>query len=1101
MKHHRGMRSGGPASLFMLLACLALPCAGQTTFGSITGTVTDPSGALVPAAAVSVTNEGTGGVRKVTASSGGVFNVPNLDLGTYRIVITAEGFARYERGGLTLSTNQVLNVDARLEMGTTATVTEVQAAAVNINTETSYLSDVKTNQHLEQLPLEMTRHLADKGFYTYAFLNTGTSSVTTSSLPIINGVRSQAGTLPTMDGIAVTAYSGGASPVQPSFEGVQEVNIVTANPPAEFAVAANYTVVTKSGTNEYHGTAFYNYNGNKLNARDFFAASAPFRVYNNFGGSFGGPIRKNKAFFFGDYEGSREATRRVMINDEPLPQWRQGNFSGLSFPIMDPSTGKPFPGNVIPASRISDVSNKVQESVFPLPNFGPPGLESGNFQQQFTGTSGFTRFDMFDVRLDYNLSQRDVVFGRVSWRRMPLDGTWLSPGIGHVPQRRYGHSGTLSWTHTFSPALLNEFRTGITYHRNSYFLDVIGSDLIKQYGIKGVNTTGIHNAPIFRIDPVTYIDWDADDDSYYNNPSATFVWIDNLSYTRGGHFLKFGVDVIRDRLNQTTITSLIYGGYNFTGVYTGFGYADFLLGIPQTTQLAVPTPPRYLRATTIGVYAQDQFKVNRKLTLNYGVRWEYMGPFSHKLGAIYSFDPKTGALVIPDKGVSQRNPYFPSNIPVETASQANYPADSLLTGRMGYFQPRFGFAYKPFDSGSTVIRGGYGIYGNLVYRPMGGDMGGGPFAGSATFINSIVNGVPLFSFPEPFLPSAIGAVGTQNVQGKNPDMRVPYTQQWNLTVERQVGAVGLRVSYVGTRTVNLIYRRNLNLLAPGTTPFSAARRPYPKYNQIIWSDNGGNEFYNGLEVAATKKHGKNLTFGAGWTWARDLTDTQEASAYGGQIIQNQFDRAVEKTNNGLVLRQRAFGYAVYLLPFGENQRFLNHANRWLTGVLGGWQTGWNINLQTGQYFTPSFSGFDPSNTATFGGRPDRIANGNLPTGQRTINRWFDAAAFAIPGCPSTDRVCKSPANVGRFGNSGLNILEGPGIANLDFSLMKYFHLTEKRRLQIRAIMVNALNHPNFAVPRSNISSLGTVGTIVSMARVLNGEPATREIDLGFRLEF
>ena len=276
------------------------------------------------------------------------------------------------------------------------------------------------------------------------------------------------------------------------------------------------------------------------------------------------------------------------------------------------------------------------------------------------------------------------------------------------------------------------------------------------------------------------------------------MWIDNLSYTRGGHFLKFGTDVIRDRVNQTAITSLIYGGYNFTGVYTGFGYADFLLGIPQTTQLAVPTPPRYLRATTMGVYAQDQFKVNRKLTLNYGLRWEFMGPFSHKLGAIYSFDPRTGALVIPDKGVSQVNPFFPSNIPIETASQAGYPADSLLTSRKGYFQPRFGFAYKPFASGSTVIRGGYGIYGNLVYRPMGGDMGGGPFAGSATFINSIANGVPLFSFPEPFLPSAIGAAGTQNVQGKNPNMRVPYTQQWNVTVERQVGEIGLRASYVGT---------------------------------------------------------------------------------------------------------------------------------------------------------------------------------------------------------------------------------------------------------------------------------------------------------------
>ena len=219
------------------------------------------------------------------------------------------------------------------------------------------------------------------------------------------------------------------------------------------------------------------------------------------------------------------------------------------------------------------------------------------------------------------------------------------------------------------------------------------------------------------------------------------------------------------------------------------------------------------------------------------------------------------------------------------------------------------------------------------------------------------------------------------------------------------------------------------------------------------------------------------------------------------MLQNQFDRRVEKANNGLVLRHRAFGYAVYVLPFGRNQRFLSGANRWVQEALGGWQTGWNVNLQSGQFLTPSFSSFDPSNTATFGGRPDRIGNGNLPTNQRTIQRWFDDSAFAIPGCPNTDPICRNPANVGRFGNTGINILQGPRIANLDFSLMKYFNLREKTRLQFRLIMVNALNHPNFAVPRANISSRGTVGTIVSMARVLNGEPATREIDLGLRLEW
>ena len=304
---------------------------------------------------------------------------------------------------------------------------------------------------------------------------------------------------------------------------------------------------------------------------------------------------------------------------------------------------------------------------------------------------------------------------------------------------------------------------------------------------------------------------------------------------------------------------------------------------------------------------------------------------------------------------------------------------------------------------------------------------------------------------------------------------------------------------------NLIYARNLNQLAPSTTPFSTANRPYANYNRIVYSDNGGYENYNGLELAANKKHGQNLTFGTGWTWARDMTDTQDAggggSAFGGQVLQNQFDRNVEKANSALVLRQRAFAYAVYLLPVGRNQRYMNNANAWIDGFLGGWQASWNVNLQSGQYFTPSFSGFDPSNTGTFGGRPDRIGAGNRPTGERTIQSWFDPTAFKVPGCPDDNRICQNPENIGRFGNSGLNILEGPGIANIDFSLMKYFRIGERVKLQFRAIMVNALNHPNFAVPRLNISQTGNVGTITGMARVLNGEPATREIDLGLRLEF
>jgi hypothetical protein len=393
----------------------------------------------------------------------------------------------------------------------------------------------------------------------------------------------------------------------------------------------------------------------------------------------------------------------------------------------------------------------------------------------------------------------------------------------------------------------------------------------------------------------------------------------------------------------------------------------------------------------------------------------------------------------------------------------------------------------------------------MVGKQLAYSMAGGPFSGSATFINTMTNGVPGFSFPDPFLSSAIAPSGTQNVQGTNPHMKLPYTQQWNLTVEKQVGEFGFRASYVGTRSVNLIYERNLNELAPSTVPFSIANRPHSLYGNIIYADSGGNQFYNGLELAVSRKYSKNLMLNAGFTWSRDLTDTQDlgygGTNFGGQVIQNQFCRACEKAVNGLTVPRRVFANAIYTLPLGKNQRFLGNANRWVDALLGGWNTSWNVTLQDGQFFTPSFAGFDPSNTGSFGGRPDRVAGAPLYPANQTVQHWFNASAFAIPGCPQGTPVCSTPANVGRFGNSGLNILEGPGLADLDLSLMKYFVLREKTRLQLRAIAVNSLNHPNFGLPRSNISSSGNVGVISSQALVLRGLSATRELDLGLRLEF
>jgi hypothetical protein len=299
--------------------------------------------------------------------------------------------------------------------------------------------------------------------------------------------------------------------------------------------------------------------------------------------------------------------------------------------------------------------------------------------------------------------------------------------------------------------------------------------------------------------------------------------------------------------------------------------------------------------------------------------------------------------------------------------------------------------------------------------------------------------------------------------------------------------------------VNLVYTRNINQPPPSTTPFAANRRPYPIFNSISYYDNGGNQHYHGLQATVAKNYGNSLTFNGGYTWAKDLTDTQEGT-FTGQTIQNQFDRRAEYGNNLLTPTHRVYGYAIYTLPFGKGRRYLSQPGV-LDAILGGWQMAWNAMAQSGQFFTPSFTGFDPSNTNTIGGRPDVVSGvATEPAGQ-SINNWFNPAAFKVPGCADSNPVCARPDNIGRFGNAGIGILRGRPIANVDFALSKNFQLNERINTQFRVNMANAFNHPNFALPAANISSPSTVGRITSTVPATFGTVAPREIDLQLRISF
>jgi hypothetical protein len=462
-------------------------------------------------------------------------------------------------------------------------------------------------------------------------------------------------------------------------------------------------------------------------------------------------------------------------------------------------------------------------------------------------------------------------------------------------------------------------------------------------------------------------------------------------------------------------------------------------------------------------------------------------PYSDNRGFLASFDPHNGNLVVADQGISGINPDFPKNIPIETASKAGYPTKTLLAAHHAYFYPRFGFAYRPFSSGKTVIRGGYGMYGLTTYASGGFFFVGGPFSGSQTFTNSIVNGKPAFSFPNPFLP--VGATPDQFVNGVNPNLKVGYMQQWNLTVERQIGSFALGASYVGTHSVSIPYERNIDQPVASTNPFAPSALPYPLYASVDWVDNGATERYNALQLYAKRTFGQHFFLNAGFTWAKDLTDAQDQSSFSGLEIQNSYNRAADRGPNGFVRPKRFFANVVYALPVGNGRHFLANASKPLDWLIGGWRMAWNVTAEAGLYYTPTFDGPDTSNT-------NAINTGNAPLRPDRIR----PKSFKVPGSPDSDTLCSNPANIGRFGNAGVNILEAGHLVDFDLALMKDFHLTERMNLQFRGTATNVFNHPNFGIPGSDISSPGTFGAITNTAFDLYGQQS-RFVDFMLRLQF
>ena len=1088
---------------FLVLTGISL---AQSTLGEIRGQLSDPSGAFLTAATIKATRSGTGETRTTKSDGSGSYLVPNLEAGAYEVLVEKSGFRSTLVKAVNLRAREVSRIDITLELAQVATEVKVTDSAQVIQLEMSTVMDSKSGDELNRLPVNY-RAGNSNTFYQAIANAPGVQ-------PDSSGNYAIGGTMPFMatasvDGVSnINVRSNGVlREMFPTADSVSEVRISSNSNNAEFAQAGDITITSKSGGNQIHGAAYWYHQNGAFDARDFFAARTPFKVSNDFGGFVGGPVIKNRTFFFGAFEALRFRAQRVINVTVPPVGFRTGNFAPLlpANQLRDPlASNAPFAGNIIPANRISSTSTALMRALYPNPTRAGETIATPNYQRQ-EGQKNDN--DQYDVRIDHNFSGAHRIFGRLSQKDLtqatPLD---LFETIGSRTGTQNPINLALAHNWIVSADKLNEIRFGwarqesiSTFGMNGQTFD--GPGLVRSAGILGIRSDLPKGSqvPDIQINGIR----GTGNGRESVTRSRTWQFADNFSWLKGRHSFKFGADI--RRLNTTDITSFFTGDdlgtYQFNGQYSGFGMSDFLLGIPNATTLANTGADVDGTTTHTGFYAQDDWRVNRKLTISYGVRYELHPMFFDKALTTSNFDrafPGPGARVIISNEAARKvtSPAFAASIgntPIVLAKEAGLP-ESLRFNDYNNFMPRFGFAYRPFANNKTVIRGGYGIFTATILGSVFYTITGIHVSDARTFPNQLVNGVPALRFPRPF-GTGLGALGVPDFRrGTQFDGADPYTQQWNLTIEREVlKDTSFRVSYIGSRSVKLFSSPDLNQVRPNTQGFAAARlaRPYPVWNIVYVRDPNTGAWYNGFTTELNRRAAKGLSYQVSYNWAKNLSNATGSDGSGfasenGSVPTDRFYQRLDYGNVPATRRHRFLTTLSYGLPTFKQNRMANLA-------LGGWQLSSILLLQSGPYLTPTTGNVtDPSGTGLntrANNRPDWTGTsyGNFESGKRTVDAFWDRSAFTVPA-----------NNIGRFGNAAPGSLIGPMTRTLSMKIQKTFSVTERVGVQLEGSAANLTNTPNFGNPNGN-ASVPQFGRITSTQGVENA--GARNLQVGLRIIF
>ena len=1063
-------------ALYLVSIALLFPAlsSAQSFLGTIRGTVVDPQGQVVSRAAVLIIDEATNVPRTLETDAEGRYEATNLRPGVYRVQVVTTNFKKYEQTGVVVPAAGTALVDVKLELGgLNETVTITADAINNVTLDSQAIARGFDAQQLHDLPRN------SRDIQSFLLLNPNVVGGSGTDIQFLGGKTY--GVSYIQDGQASTnAIFGTIGNSAPGLDAVSEITVLSNSYSAEYGGLAGVVVTTKRGANSYRGTSFYDFNGDGLNALTYnqklsgVVRGDPLTDTHEhrWGASLGGPIVTGKTFFYGNYEGSNDKAifggGRATV---PTAAMREGDFRGTAIVPRDPTTGQAFANQQIPAGRIDPAARAILDFFYPLPNQGTLANGYGVFQQFVPETRKRHRADM---RIDHEAGNNNALFVRGSYQHRDPNSITFEAGnaLTNLPilKTTLNTASVIGgWTRIISPAVVNEFRAGYNYDNSARESTFLAADVAAQLGIENAPSLGPDRRgfPSFQFTAGTNRPTNIADAA--RNVDRTlrqnaFSLSDNITWVRGPHTIKGGGLWTHNTARDGFGFGVNFRGqYRFRGAFTGNAFTDLLLGMPADVRDQVTNRgPLQGHSNDVAFFVQDDWRVNKSLTMFLGLRYEVVGAWHEKDLTLANFRPIDGGYhVVANEQVAALLP--PGLIVLDrtrTADEVGLP-ETLINTDMNNFSPRVGFAWRLSDTGTTVLRSGFGLFHPTVAVQGIRDL---LATNEFRFVNTTSGGRLRNGFSGGTAVPDLAAFGNQGI---DPNLESPDIYQYNVTLERELlGNMGVRVSYIGSTMRKLLVDRDYNTLQASTVPFDPenpadyARLPFPLYGYYmdIVSNTGSGQFHSGqIEVLRRWRNG--FAFNAAYTLANSESNAPDTgNSTIGPVQFDPYDIEKDRGPDPNVVKHRVVANATVDIPVGRGRKHGTDMAKWADALFGGWTVSTLFQARSGQNLTPFFSGFyttSPWNTGKAldglgnffccAWRPDQIRNPN--TGG-TRNAFFDQTAYALPG-------------PGQLGNAKKGSLKGPGTWVMNFAFYKDLVVEHDFRLQFSVLLDNAFNHPQF----------------------------------------